>query len=219
MTVFIQKLIGNDCLATGIMSLIPMIELKGGIVFARGVGLNFFLALALAYAGSTLAFLFVYWVVKPILNLMRRIKWLNAFGLKIEGYCQKKADDALNNGKSKAHKIKSATFIKQFAVFIFVAIPLPLTGVWMGTVIAVFLNLKFRESILPVALGNLVAGIIISLLAELFIAIGDVAMLDYVLYGLLVLALILLVITIIKVAKQKPVQENGRKTCDDNEGE
>ena len=203
MTQFIQNLIGNDYIATSIMSLIPMIELKGGIVFARGVGFNFFVALALAYLGSTLAFLFVYWLVKPILKLLKKIKWFNTFALKIESYIQNKADNALKKSENKAKKTKSVKFIKQLAVFIFVAIPLPLTGVWMGTAIAVFLNLSFKDTLLPVAIGNLVAGVIISLLAELFIAVWNIAILDYVLYGLLGLALILLVITIIKISRQK----------------
>ena len=180
-----------------------MIELKGGIVFARGVGFNFFVALALAYLGSTLAFLFVYWLVKPILKLLKKIKWFNTFALKIESYIQNKADNALKKSENKAKKTKSVKFIKQLAVFIFVAIPLPLTGVWMGTAIAVFLNLSFKDTLLPVAIGNLVAGVIISLLAELFIAVWNIAILDYVLYGLLGLALILLVITIIKISRQK----------------
>ena len=47
-------------------------------------------------------------------------------------------------------------------VFVFIAIPLPMTGVWTGTAIAVFLGLKFRQVILPVLGGNLVAGLIIS---------------------------------------------------------
>ena len=79
----------------------------------------------------------------------------------------------------------------------------------MGTAVAVFLNLKFKDTILPVAIGNLVAGVIISLLAELFIAVWNIAVLDYVLYGLLGLALILLIVTIIKIARQKPIAEDG----------
>lgn len=216
MVEFISKLIGNNYLATSIMSLVPMIELKGGIVFARGVGMDFFLSFILAFLGSTTAFLFVYWIVKPILKLMKKIKWFNTFAFKIESYCQKKADDALEKSQGKS-KIKSAKFIKQLAVFIFVAIPLPLTGVWMGTVIAVFLNLSFKDSILPVVLGNFVAGLIISLLAELFIAIWNIAVLDYVLYALLGLAVVLLVVTIIKISTQKPKKDDNEIMGDKGE--
>ena len=219
MVEFISNLIGNNYVATSIMSLIPMIELKGGIVFARGAGMGFFLAFALAYVGSTAAFLFVYWLIKPILKLLKKIKWFNSFALKIESYIQKKADDAVKKSENKAKKAKSAKFIKQLAVFIFVAIPLPLTGVWMGTAIAVFLNLSFKDSILPVVLGNLVAGVIISLLAELFIAIWNIAVLDYVLYGLLGLAVVLLIFTIVKISMQKTKPVNTVDADQNDKGE
>mgnify|MGYP003539447688 CR=1 FL=1 len=78
----------------------------------------------------------------------------------------------------------------------------------MGTAIAVFLNLKFKDAILPIVIGNLVAGLIISGLVELFLAIWTIEALDYVLYGLFALAVILLIITIVKVLKQKPQIKN-----------
>jgi uncharacterized membrane protein len=205
MTEFIQNLIGNDLWATLIMSLIPMIELKGGIVFARGVGFDFITALGLSFLGSTMVFIPIYFLLRPILNLLKKIKWFNKIAVKVEDYFKDKADETLEkrsveeNGKSK-----SETFLKQLGVFIFVAIPLPMTGVWTGTAIAVFLNLKFKDVILPVALGNLVAGLIISALAALCLHFWTIEVLDYILYALFALAVILLVVTIIKVAKKKP---------------
>lgn len=203
MTEFIQNLIGNDYLATAIMSFIPLIELKGGIVFAQNAGFGFFLALALSYAGSTIAFVPVYWLLKPVLSWMKKVRWFKKFADRVENYFKVKADQTLEKQKNKQRKTKlGETFIKQIGVFVFVAIPLPMTGVWTGTAIAVFLGLKFKETVLPVMLGNLVAGTIISLLAFLCQAIN--INLDYVLYGLLALAIILLVFTIIKIVRQKP---------------
>ncbi len=213
MVEFIQNLIGNDMLATAVMSLIPMIELKGGIVFARGAGIDFLLALALAYVGSTIVFIPIYFLLRPILNLLKKVKWFNKFACKVEGYFQKKANQTMEKQTEKQGENKkrtmSQTLLKQLGVFIFVAIPLPLTGVWTGTAIAVFLNLKFKDVILPVMLGNLVAGLIISGLSALFIAVWTIEALDYVLYGLFALALILLAITIIKVVKQKPAEDSA----------
>ncbi len=208
MVEFISNLIGNDKLATIVMSLIPMIELKGGIVFARGAELSFLLSLALAYVGSTIVFIPIFFLLRPVLNLMKKIKWFNKLALKVEGYFEKKASDTMDKQTEKQGKRKmSEILLKQIGVFIFVAIPLPLTGVWTGTAIAVFLNLKFKDVILPVVLGNLVAGLIISGLAALCIAVWEIAVLDYVLYGLFALAVILLTITIIKVVKQKPKEQ------------
>ena len=190
------------------MSFVPMIELKGGIVFARGLGLGFFTAFGVAYVGSTLAFILVYFLLKPILALLKKIKWFKSFTLKIEGYFEDKANETLSKQQqNKKNHSKPETFIKQLGVFVFVAIPLPMTGVWMGTAIAVFLGLKFSQSMLPVALGNFVAGAIIAVLAEICIRFWSIAVLDYILYGLLGLALILTILVVIKLVRQKPKKD------------
>ena len=205
MVEFISNLIGNDFWATLVMSLFPLIELKGSIVFARGVGMDFFTAFALSYLGSTVVFVLVYFLLKPILNLLKKIKWFSRIALKCESYCEEKAKSAVESQKKKGKSSNmSETLLKQLGVFIFVAIPLPMTGVWTGTAVAVFLGLKFKEVVLPVCLGNFVAGLLISLLAELCLALWNIAVLDYILYALLAIAVVLLVVLIVKVALQKP---------------
>lgn len=208
MTGFIQNLIGNDYIATSIMSLIPLIELKGSIVFARGAGMGFLEALGLSFVGSTLVFFCIFFLLKPILNLLKKIKWFNKLACKVENYFSEKAQETLDKqSEKKRKKAISELLLKQIGVFLFVAIPLPLTGVWTGTAIAVFLNLKFKDAVLPVVLGNLVAGLLISALAELLMAVWTISALDYILYGLFGLAVILLAIFIIKILKQKPKKE------------
>ena len=85
------------------------------------------------------------------------------------------------------------------SLFIFVAVPFPVTGVWTGTAIAVFLGLKFKESVLPIACGNLIAGSIITLLTFL---VGDYV--DIIIYALFAIAIIMLVFFIVKLIKAKP---------------
>jgi uncharacterized membrane protein len=218
MSEFISNLIGDNYIATAVMSLVPLIELKGGIIFARqfmGAGLAFLLA----YLGSTIAFIPVYWLLIPILNGLKKIKWFNGFATKIENYFKIKADDALKKQEGKKGAKMSEKLLKQLAVFLFVAIPLPMTGVWTGTAVAVFLGLRFKDSILPIILGNVVAGGLILGLAELWVvAFGSAATLDYVLWGLLALALVLLVVTIVKICKTEPIteplEEKGQHTKD-----
>ncbi len=205
MTEFIQELVGNDILATIFMSFVPLVELKGGIVFARGVGIDFFYSLLFAYVGSTLVFFPIYFLLKPILNLIKKIKIFSKLAYKVESYFSSKAQTAVKEDDSDAIKNnKKALYLKQLGVFIFVAIPLPMTGIWTGTAIAVFLGLKFKEAILPALIGNLVAGLIISVLAEVCLSIWTIAALDYILYGLFALAIILLIVVIIKIANSKP---------------
>lgn len=209
MTEFIKNLIGNDLVSSIIVSLIPLIELKGGIVFARGVGFSFFKALGLCYLGSTLVFFPIFFLLKPILNLLKKNKAFNKFALKVEGFFESRAEKVNKNGDVKSGKGKrNSMFYKCVGVFLFVAIPLPMTGVWTGTAIAVFLGLKFKEAVLPVVVGNAVAGLLISVLAELCIAVWNIGALDYILWGLFVLAVIILVFTIIKLSKVKPESKN-----------
>ena len=203
MVKFIQELIGNDFLSTAIMSFIPLIELKGGIVFARGAGFSFLEALLLSYVGSTLVFFPIYFLLRPILNLLKKIKWFEKFALKIEKYFADKAEETLKERQEKGGKGMSAESLKRLGVFLFVAIPLPMTGVWTGTAIAVFLNLRFKDAVLPVVIGNLVAGLIISALASLCMAVWTIESLDYVLYALFALAVILLAVFIIKIIRKK----------------
>ncbi|MBQ6727336.1 MAG: small multi-drug export protein [Clostridia bacterium] len=208
MVEFIQNLIGNDKIATLIMSFIPLIELKGGIIFARGASLNFFESFGLSYFGSTVAFIPVFFLLVPILNLLKKIKWFNAFADKIELFFKDKADNALKKAEKSGKKAHTEKFYKILGTFIFVAIPLPMTGVWTGTAVAVFLGLKFKDAVLPVVIGNFIAGAIISVLAEIILAAsGNLAILDYVLYGLFALAAVMLILVIVKISLKKKTAE------------
>ena len=84
MTEFISNLIGNEYIATVIVSLFPLIELKGGIVYAQSAGINFILSFLLAYLGSTVVYILVYFLVKPILALLKKIKWFKGFAERVE---------------------------------------------------------------------------------------------------------------------------------------
>lgn len=199
---FISGLIENDFLSTAIMSMIPLIELKGGIVFARTCGLNFFQAFALAYLGSTIIVFPVYFLLKPLLRLLKKIKFLNKLAFSAEKYVQDKANESLEKQKRKGKKT-SERKLKILTVLIFVAIPLPMTGVWMGTAIAVFLNMNFKDTVFSATLGNFIAGAIISLLAQICLRIGNINLLNVVLYVLFAVALIMLFIMLYKIWKKK----------------
>ncbi len=197
---FLSNTLGKE-LATVLSSMVPLIELKGSIMFARGAGLNFFLAFLYSFLGSTAMFFVIFFLLIPVLNLLKKLKFFRSFANGVENYFKVKAKseiDKRKDGKFTADKIKMLT------VFIFVAIPLPMTGVWTGTALAVFLRLKFKQAVLPVAVGNLIAGLIISVLAELFLDYVDI-----ILWVLLALAIILLIIFIVKVAKKSSTKNDG----------
>lgn len=190
---------GNTFVSSTLVSMIPLIELKGGILFARECSLNFLYGFLFPYLGSTIIFFPIFFLLKPILNLLKKIKFIKNFALKIESYFAAKAKKVRENGKQSF----SESTIKFLGVLIFVAVPLPMTGVWTGTAVAVFLGLEFKKTLPAVIIGNLIAGLIISILAELFLPYVDI-----ILNGLLILAVILLVIVIVKIALSKPQKDN-----------
>ena len=205
---FISNLIGNDALATAILSFIPLIELKGGIIFARGAGLGFLQSFGLSYLGSTIVFIPVFFLLIPVLKLLKKLKIFSSLADKLQAYFADKAENALKKAEKGGKKAHSDVFYKALGVFIFVAIPLPVTGVWTGTAVAVFLGLKFKDALLPVVIGNFIAGAIISALAEIIIALSPSvetagAVLNYVLYGLLILAAVLFIVAVVKVLRKK----------------
>ncbi|MCQ2399090.1 MAG: small multi-drug export protein [Clostridia bacterium] len=188
-------------LATLLGSMIPLIELKGSIMFARSAGLNFFESLLYSYIGSTFVFFVLFFLLIPVLNLLKKWRLFRSFAEGVEGYIQERTEKELNKKGVKG----DGTRFKMTLVFFFVAIPLPMTGVWMGSAISVFLGLKFKEAVLPVALGNLIAGLLISLLAELLLPYVNI-----ILYGLFAIAIILLFVFVVKVyfkSKSKKIKE------------
>jgi hypothetical protein len=124
-----------------------------------------------------------------------------------------KANETLQkHAEDEKKKSLSETFLKQMGVFIFVAIPLPMTGIWTGTAIAVFLGLTFKQAVLPAVLGNFVAGLFISLLAEVCLQFWTIEVLDYILYALFAIAVVLSIFVLVKIVKKKTAdnQEKGK---------
>ncbi|MBR2617276.1 MAG: small multi-drug export protein, partial [Clostridia bacterium] len=162
------------------------------------IGMGFWESFGLSFLGSTAVFFILFFLLVPVLNLLKKWKFFRNFALAVETYIQEKAEKELvkrgSDNKLTPEKIKI------IAVFLFVAIPLPMTGVWMGTGLAVFMNLKFKQAVLPIIVGNLIAGLIISLLAELFLAYVDIIL--YVLLGLAAIFLAFFIYKILKKSKE-----------------
>lgn len=199
---FLVELFGNPYVAVFFMSMVPLIELKGAIPvgMTEAFGLGLLETAAVAYLGSTLISFLVFFLLKPIFAVLKKIKIFNLIVRKCEGLFIHKAEEiaAKTNGSVES----AAKKIMMISLFIFVAVPFPVTGVWTGTAVAVFLGLSFRESVLPLAVGNLIAGSLITLMTFIF-----KEYVDMIIYCLFAIAIVMLVVTVIKIAKSKPSEE------------
>jgi len=161
-------------LATIIISMFPVIELKGAIPV--GMSTDFWGEHALSGMGSFLLSLLGSCMVVPLLALFFKpiIRWLKSTSLfrkvaeRIENKVHSKSKKIADKAEEECKSTKKKIFIKMLGVFTFVAVPLPLTGVWTGTCIAVAIGLNFWQSILSVILGNIVAGFIIVFICSVF---------------------------------------------------
>lgn len=197
---FFKSITDNSELITLLVSMFPLIELKGAIPIGTGLGLDLITSALLAYSGSALIVIPIFFLLIPIFNLLKKIKFIKKIILKIEAVFEEKAKKVSKNATDKPeNQVRKFLMV---ALFIFVAVPFPVTGVWTGTAIAVFLSMRFRDAFLPIILGNLVAGIIITIITFFF-----QAYVDAIITILLIIALIMLTIFIVKLIKSKPKTE------------
>ena len=137
-----------------IISMLPLIELKGSIPVGLAMGFKPINAYLYSIIGSTIPAIFILLWIMPIFSYMKTKDSLK----KLARWAEKKA-------KKKEGKIKKYEYL---GLFLFVGIPLPGTGVWMGSLIASILGLNKKKSLLTIAIGNLIAGLIIYTFSSFF---------------------------------------------------
>lgn len=134
-----------------IISLMPILELRGGLIAAALLGLDVVPAFIICLIGNILPLPFILLFITKIFEWMRRWPKLKKLVDKIE----KKAMD-------KKDKIEKAEF---WGLLFFVGIPLPGTGGWTGTLIAALLNMDKKKAIIAILLGVVLAALIVGSLS------------------------------------------------------
>lgn len=137
-----------------LISMVPIIELRLGVPFALGLGIDYFPALAICVVGNIVPVPFIYFFARKFLNWGAKQKYIGKFC----GFCLQKGERAGQKLVSKTGR--GGLFA---ALLLFVGIPLPGTGAWTGTLAASFLNMGFKSTVLSVTLGVILAGIIMAL--------------------------------------------------------
>jgi len=136
------------------VSMVPLIELRGGIVMAVGMELNYLAALVVCVLGNMLPVPFIYFFARKVLIWGSNKKYIGKFF----SFCLEKGEKA--GRKLTAKTGRGGLFV---ALLLFVGIPLPGTGAWTGTLAASFLNMGIKNTALSVSLGVILAGLIMGL--------------------------------------------------------
>ena len=152
-------------LITLLVSMIPIIELRGAIPIAVGLGVPLAPAYVIAVIGNMIPVPFIYFFARKVLVWGSTKKGIGGFFR----FCLEKGE---SGGKKLKEKAGTGLFI---ALLLFVGIPLPGTGAWTGTLAASMLDMGFKKSVIAVMGGVLLAGIIMGAAsAGLFGAVGNV---------------------------------------------
>ena len=136
------------------ISMIPILELRGAVPIAQGMGIDEIPALIICVIGNLIPVPFIYFFARKILTWGAEQKYIGKI-------CR----FMLEKGERAGQKLVKATgrgglFV---ALVLFVGIPLPGTGAWTGTLGASFLNMGAKSTAAAVSLGVILAGIIMSL--------------------------------------------------------
>ena len=147
-----------------LLSMVPMIELRGSIIFAVGWELDYLTALTISAIGNMLPVPVIYFFARKVLLWGANRKYIGKFFR----YCLEKGEHGGQKLTAKAGR--GGLFV---ALMLFVGIPLPGTGAWTGTLAASFLNMGFKSTTLAVMLGVIIAGVIMAVSSSgLFAILG-----------------------------------------------
>lgn len=214
----ISDAIGNPYLTLYVISIIPIIELRGAILFMPYLFdsiQEMMLGMLCCIAGSTTVIVPLILITRPFLRKLRRSKWFSKIGKRMEANLADRAESAYSEEKNEKideikqkHKRKpmSKDGKKFLGLFVFVAIPLPMTGAWTGSCIGSFLDFPVWKASLAVFFGNIVAGLILTTIA--FFLPKQYA--DVFLYGFVILAIAIAVT--LYFSRSKRLEKNAKKS-------
>lgn len=138
-------------LTTLLISMVPVIELRGGLPYGLAMGLDYKLALTAAILGNLIPVPFIILFVRTVFSFLKsKSKRLRKWVTSLEEKANKKGDVVRK--------------YNNIGLFLFVAIPLPGTGAWTGSMIAALLDMRLKRSVPWISLGVVTAALIITAL-------------------------------------------------------
>lgn len=134
-----------------VISMVPVLELRGGMIAASLMGIPLIRAMVICALGNLLPVPFILLFITPVFSWLKKTKLFRPLVEKLE-----------RRAMSKADQVERYEF---WGLVLFVGIPLPMTGAWTGSLIAAMLNLRFRKAFPAVILGIIMADLIMSIVS------------------------------------------------------
>lgn len=142
----------NHELAVFLISMIPVVELRGAIPFGVALGMEWHTAYVLAVLGNIVPVPFIILFFRPIIEYLEKTKLFGTLASKLK-----------NRTNSK---IKNVNKYKILGLYIFVAIPLPGTGAWTGAAVAALMKMRIKHAFAAILSGVVSAGVIMLIISK-----------------------------------------------------
>jgi len=144
-------IIGRELMVLFIAT-VPIIEMRGAIPIGISLGLSPLHSTIISLIGSLIPVPFILFTIRPIFNKLKKTKMFKRLVHRI-----------INRSNSKSGKIQKYGAI---GLLVFVAIPLPGTGVWSGSLAAALLDMRFKYAFPAILVGNTIAAVLIMSLSH-----------------------------------------------------
>ena len=132
-----------------IVSMVPLIELRGSIPLGAAIGMPWYTVFLISIVGNLLPVPFILLLGRPIFQWLKTTRLLSGFAARYEKRLMSKAD--------------KVTRYETIGLCMFVGIPVPGTGAWSGALLAVLLNMRMKHALPAIACGVLAAGVLMTL--------------------------------------------------------
>lgn len=134
-----------------IISMVPVLELRGGLIAASMLGINIWQAVIICILGNMLPIPFILLFITPLFNWLKKTKVFRPLVEKLE-----------KKSMAKSDQIQKYEFL---GLLLFVGIPLPGTGAWTGGLIASLLGVKIKKAFPAIVCGLLMATVIMCIIS------------------------------------------------------
>lgn len=215
---FLTRVFVHPQLVTVLIAVLPIVEARLAIPIGLGLKLGYFQAWLFSFLGSSLTAPLLLLVLIPFIKWLSHTRLFRKIGTALYDKFEKKSqgvrcadtetsDDAMAENPEESAKKRKSERKKMLGVFLFVAVPLPLTGIWTGCAVASILKISYPKALLSVVAGNLVASLIILLLCRFF-----EPFINYIILALGVIAIVVVLVLIIKIILHKPAAQSDNET-------
>ncbi|MDR1905724.1 MAG: small multi-drug export protein [Clostridiales bacterium] len=223
---FLKDFFGNEIITVILLSVTPLVEAKGAIPFAFGLGMSAFSAGFYCIASATVTIPLILLLFTPVSNFLKRFSFIAKTLSAAEELIAQKAERlALRAQKKDRSRFKTRFSRKKNnsplrsaekndkggekviygMLFLLSALPIPLTGIWSSSLIAVFLKLDKLRSFISIAIGNMAASVFLVALMRFFSR--QAAIVPNIFIGFLIAASILFIFKSAKSIKKKKTAE------------